>query len=193
VGRRLAETFGLLVVLPAAIGGVLALLLIVLVSGIRFPSFSLTPPRPKPIAISPAACPYVQAIRSTSDSSAASMQVILLDPADLRVSPGVTEAPSAQGLAAYRRLPDQLAALDLSLRVGATKVPAPLRRKLNEVAADVEDGRVAMMRDHDPASYMNDVMSRRNSLVDGVDALAYASDLVGDQCGVVLSNYRIGF
>jgi hypothetical protein len=83
----------------------------------------------------------------------------------------------------------QLAAFDLSLRVAATREPGRLRRKLKEVAVNVEVGRSLVRTTPDPATYstrMLDPLSR------GTSALSYANDLVGNQCGEPLTKYGFG-
>ena len=80
----------------------------------------------------------------------------------------------------------QLAAFDLSLRVAATKVPARLRRKLKEVAANVEADIQLLRKTPDRDTYASHFT---NALFDGANAYFYASDLVGEQCGFTLADF----
>jgi hypothetical protein len=185
VGRRLARLAILFVVAPAAVGGLLALLLVSIgfeVGSSSATSVHVEPPRPKPIAISQGACPYLDAVRSTSAAASASIISLFLAAGGPReIHPVVTP----QAAAIYRRLLGQLGALDFALRVSATKMPYPIAWRLANVASDVEQGRKALASSR-PPDYFPEVM---NPLSDGVSKLGYASDLVGMQCGFKLSEF----
>jgi hypothetical protein len=177
--NRIARTLLLLVALPAFVGGVLGLGLAAAfrVGGVSADGpvheLRFTRTRLKPIPVPQRACPYLDAVRTTA-AAAGSASLSLFD-----------ARPSKQAQGGFGTdYPAKLAAFDLSLRVAATQVPAPLRSKLTVVAVNVEIGRKLLEIAPDERTY-----SRRSfeSLVDGVYALQDASDLTGTACGFQLS------
>jgi hypothetical protein len=124
-----------------------------------------------PIPIPQAACAYLDAVRRTATVAAESSTTLLsTKPKPLRVG-------------AYEAVPEQLAALDLALRVAATKVPQPVALELSRAADNVEHGRRLRTVSLDASEYASDIMI---PLTDGYLAMNDASRLVGDACGFAL-------
>ncbi|HEY5011359.1 MAG TPA: hypothetical protein VIK61_01470, partial [Acidimicrobiia bacterium] len=69
VARRSARTVGLLLLLPAVSGGLLALGLAAIASSASFSIGSLERPHLKPIAIPARSCPSLRAVRVTADTA----------------------------------------------------------------------------------------------------------------------------
>lgn len=175
VARRTARTLGLLLVLPAVIGGLLALGIAAIGSStsVRYTSRSsgFRAPSPKPVPIDPRACPYLEAVHVTSKPVGdASWQLLTGKGAD-RIHAGAT-------------LSGKLAAFDLALRVAATKVPAPVRLELDTVAASVERGQAALRTSANEQTFVD---SSLTPLLDGVTAFGRAGAMVGTACGFRLS------
>ena len=176
IARRTARTLGLLLVLPAVIGGLLALGITAIGSSVSVRSTSgrggFRAPGPKPVPIDPPACPYLAAVHATSKPVGdASWQLLTGTGAD-RIRAGTT-------------LSGKLAAFDLALRVAATKVPAPVRLELEAVAASVERGQAALRTSANEQTFVDAAV---RPLLDGVAAFGRAGAMVGTACGFRLSS-----
>jgi hypothetical protein len=177
--RQWALGAALLFGAPALIGGLLALVFVALGSiSVDTSSSSqgfFTRTTVAPIPISQRACPYLKAVRTTADTAG-------------RTSMDLLEARSASRAQVELRstYPNQLAALDLSVRVAAAVVPKPISAKLSDVAANVEADRKLLRATHDPAAFSSRGI---DALVDGTLSLQAASDLVGNACGFTLSDF----
>jgi hypothetical protein len=170
-GRRVLTLLAVLVAIPALLGATLAIVLVAVLSGIHIDVGSSRHTNPIPVASR--TCPYLRAVRTTGNEAATSSLNLI----------AVSSARPVDYPTGYAA---QLAEFDLSLRVAATQSPARLRRKLNEVAVNVEVGRALIRRISDPTTYFERAL---NALSHGSGALSYADDLVGNQCGFRLSDY----
>jgi hypothetical protein len=173
VARRAARTLGLLLVLPAVVGGLLALGMAAIGSSASTGSTSRgsSSRAPKPITIDTRACPYLEAVHVTSKPVGdASWQLLTGKGAD-RIHAGAT-------------LSGKLAAFDLALRVAAAKVPAPVRLELDTVSASVERGQAALRTSANEQAFVDRSLT---PLLDGVAAFGRAGALVGTACGFRLS------
>jgi hypothetical protein len=122
-----------------------------------------------PIPIPQRACPYLDAVRVTAVSAGNATSDLLL------------EHPTPQALATFKtEYPAKLAAFELALRAAATRSPAQLRAQLTEVAKQVAWGRTLARDAPDVDTFAS---SSIGSLMSGVSALGYASDLTGNACG----------
>jgi hypothetical protein len=161
----------MLLVLPAAVGGLLGLGLVA--AGLKVGVASSTGgsldagrPRLKPIAVPANACPSLDAVRVASGAAAGFWS---------------RDAMAKLGTPAVdRRLDALLAPLDHAVRVAATQAPARLRLELSGLAQQVEIGRALI------AYKQAGTLPFFDSLMAGVKSLSNASDLVGRACGLPL-------
>jgi hypothetical protein len=156
-GRRFARSFGLLFVLPAVGGGLLAVALLSVHAAASPGSTRAAGTRPaptvpsvQPIAIQARACPYLEAVHDA----------------------GYVAHHAPAGPHASAPLPK----LERSLRESAMHVPEPLRLKL-ELAADLAE-QLAMMKPDSIASYPS-----FEAFDTGLGAIDDANHLVGTACG----------
>jgi hypothetical protein len=161
----------MLLVLPAAVGGLLGLGLVAAGLNIGVASstgggLNLEPPRLKPIAISPQACPSLDAVRVASGAAEGFWN---------------RDAITKLGTPAVdRRLDALLAPLDHAVRVAVPRAPARLRLELSGLAQQVEIGRALIAyKQAGSIPFFDSVMA-------GVKSLSNASDLVGRACGLPL-------
>jgi hypothetical protein len=175
VARRSARTVGLLLLLPAVVGGALALGVAAIGSsastGPTSRSNGFRAPSPKSVPIDPRACPYLEAVHVTAKPVGdASWQLLTGKGAD-QIHAGAT-------------LSAKLAAFDLALRVAATKVPTSVRLELDTVAASVERGQAALRTSANEQTFVDSSLA---PLLDGVTAFGRAGAMVGTACGFRLS------
>ena len=130
----------------------------------------------KPIPIAAAACPYVVAMHKAANrfQIVAPFGGIAFDAHEkLLTWPQI-----------HARLEPALATLELSIVVSRPHFPTPVQHQLALALRDVRKGRVQLALARDG----NDLDQRTSTLfAHGQKAFGYASDLVGDQCGVRLS------
>ena len=175
VARRSARIVGLLLVVPAVIGGLLALALTAMGSSVSIGSTSRSSgfraPSPKQVPIDARACPYLEAVRVTSKPVGDASWQLLTGKGVDRIRAGAT-------------LSGKLAAFDLALRVAATKVPTTVGLELGAVADSVERGQAALRNSANEQTFVDRSLT---PLLDGVAAFGRAGVMVGNACGFRLS------
>jgi hypothetical protein len=155
--------------------GAIALLVgVVVVAGVALVSslgnISIGRKRLEPIPIAASSCPYLRQVHDAAEPAGKTyLDALVSHRTDPRAWP-IEAAQHAQ----------QLAVLELTLSAAIPHVPPRVATELERVKTNVAAGREAL----GAAGSESDYVSRSSGQVfDGVDALANASDLVGDACG----------
>jgi hypothetical protein len=129
-----------------------------------------------PIPIAASACPYVVLMHQAANNFQASVPALGILGYDSRGRP--LTWPQARA-----RLTTTLDALEVSITGSRPHLPAPVRRQLVVALREIRSGRAQLPL----ASDGPDFWSRTQDELDrGKLAFGYASDLVGDRCGVPL-------
>ena len=126
-----------------------------------------------PIAVPAAACPHLRPVHDLA---------VLLNKQWARALDGREPWPSFRP-----DLSSELATLETALSRAESHVPAPIASKFEVVVLDVHLGRAELPREKSAMEVIKPAANRRSPLIEGVNALADASDLVGNACGYRLA------
>ena len=128
-----------------------------------------TRPPVKPIPISATACPYLRSVSATASAA--------------NYSAGLAASDGKSWRAFAHRTAPALASFERSLQLAMPHVPRPVAAQLRVTLRQVVIGRPALMRSRSSADYLD---RTNGAQLIGFSALADASSLVGNACGLTL-------